>query len=471
MSNSGPYRIAEAPRGLKIQFPHQLVQDGLGISGKFQAIMGLESAFARPGVERTSFISSSAGDAATIGGPSPTEITIIIPNGGGNFSVFDRLDLSITVRNTSLAPVSLAPAWALIRQINWEVAGLALQTQYGESLFVTEAMTKHNLAVLEMDNCGFTSRQISQITRITPAVGGGTLNDPTILSPSSDLTLAPGASYTYLLPVGKDVFLTTPVYAPQQVAQPIIVRITFNPGLVWCSAGNSAVQGASVQLIQCGRVYQDVLQTAINDFRRGKEVRICAHQITLSTANTIGVTAGQREEFTLQNFVGNYALITAFLRTRTPNAQVNGVMDWFFRSGPQVYDIATGVQSANASVGDNYALTNLDIFPDGSTPLYSTIQRTNTLRVLMSEACDNEAYILAQSKAITGFPFSDRCARDLFDKLWLGGAVNLVSAGKIEYVPVSTIPDASLIVIGWKELNIWQNAEGLLSVGDVTGTI
>ena len=462
MSNT--YRIAQPSEGMRLSLPAPIIEDGMSLQGIPDALMLRASSFVKPGVERTSYLESASSFAAVGGAGSPT-VNFQIPIGGGNFSCFDRLDLEVTITNITAAPLTVAPGWAMINKTSWYTSGSPLLEQYGESLLALETLVPQTLCVQEMENIGFTSTQFSQLPTITGAVGAGSFSFPTVLGTLPTNTIAPGASLTFLIPIGKDAFLTSHAYSPPHVNQAVNLQIQFNPASFWLLPGPINGIVTQLRLTQCGRIYGDILQARINEIRARKPVRIPTHLITLST-DSQPVIAGQRTFFTLQNFTGNYAGIFAFLRTRAPDVVANGITDVFWRSRPLTYNIATGVQVA-ASCGDNYALSGLNIYPDGTVSLYVNGQRSEQLKVLLQESADNNAYLISQIKAMNCFPFSDELYRDIVAKRNEGGAVNLVSAGKIEYTPVSTINDASLFVLGYKQITVFQNSVGqLLSVDE-----
>lgn len=463
MSNT--YRIAQPSEGMRLSLPSPIIEDGMSLQGIPDALMLRASSFVKPGVERTSYLESASSFAAVGGAGNPT-VNFQIPLQGGNFSKFDRMDLEITITNITAAPLTITPGWAMINKTSWYTSGAPLLEQYGESLLALESVVPQTLAVQEMENVGITSTQFTQLPAITGAVGAGSFSFPTVLGAKSSTTVAPGASLTFLIPIGKDCFICSAAYSPGHVNQSINLRIEFNSASFWLLPGPVNGIVTQMRLTQCGRIYGDVLQARINEIRARRPVRIPAHLVTFQPG-PVGTIAGQRSFFTLQNFTGNYSGIFCFLRTRDVNVVANGQMDYYFRSRPLTYNIATGVV-VDASCGDNYALTNLNFYPDGTVQLYTSGGApSEQLKVLAQESCDNNAYLLSQIKAMNLFPFSDEFYRDIIQFRHEGGAVNLVSAGKIEYTPVNTIADASLFVIGFKEITIFQNASGqLISVDE-----
>lgn len=453
MSNT--YRIAGPSPNLKLAYPHAIDEDSTG------RLMLRASSFVKPGVERTYWLDSTGGSFAAVGGAGNATINFLIPIQGGDFSKYDRFDLELTVRNGGAVPIQITPAQAWIRKITYATGGSPLHEQYGESLFALEALTPSTLAVQEMENSGFTSTQFSQIPTITPAAGGGILSYPNVLTPNPLLTtIAAGATVKLLMPLGKDLFLTSAAYAPGMVNQPIDIRIEFNPGSWFCVQGNNQLTLDLLRITQCGRVYDATLQAMINQLRRGRGVRIPSHYITFGTGTT-GVVAGVRQTFTMQNFTGNYAGIFFWLRDQAVSAAANQ-MNWFWNARPQTYNITTGVLTAG-SCGDAYACTDLNFYPDGSISLYVNGQTPAQLKVLAQESADNRAYLLSEIKAINVFPFSDEMWRDITQFRHEGGSVNIVSSAKFDYTAVTTNANAAPIVIGYKAITILQSPLGALS--------
>ena len=461
MSNT--YRIAKPSDGLKLAYPHAVDEDSMG------RLMLRASAFCKPGIERTFWLDSNGGSFAAVGTAANATLNWLVPIQGGNFSKYDRFDLELTVRNPSLVnPIQISPAFAWIRKISYSTAGAPLLEQYGESLFALEALTPATLAVQEMENTGFTSTQFSQVPSITPAVGGGTISYPNVMTANQELlTLAPGETIKLLLPISKDLFLTSGAYAPNMVNQPINIRMEFNPGSWFCVQGNNQISLDLARITQCGRVYGPTLQSVVDRLRVGKSVRIPSHLITFETG-PLGALAGARQTFTMQNFTGNYSGIFFWLRDRDVNASTNQ-MNWFWNARPQTYNITTGVLVAG-SCGDEYACSDLNISPDGSISLYVNGQTPSQLKVLAQESADNRAYLLSEIKAINLFPFSDEFYRDVTQFRHEGGAVNLVSAAKFDYVPVTTNANAAPIVIGFKSVTIIQDSLGKLVCVDENST-
>lgn len=467
MSGSGDYRISKPNPALKLDLPHAIVDGAVSSTGKHDALMLRAASFIKPGVERTFYI-EAASNFVAIGGLGAPSVNFQIASQGPGMNVYDRMDLEMTVINTSAAPIQLAPGFAFINKTSWYTAGAPLLEQYGESMMCLEALEPQEIAVQEMDNVGFTSTQILQLPQITGAVGAGSFSFPTVLTQQNALTIAPGATYTYIIPFSKDLFLCSPIVSPTHINQPINLRVQFNPANVWCQQGGGVCQVQTLRLTICGRIYQPILQSIIDEKRFRKPLRIPAHLITV-TSSDIGVAvAGTTREQTLQSFTGDYSGLFCFLRTRDPDATVNGVTDFFWRARPLAYNIATGVVTA-ASVGNNYALRSLNISPNGTVSLWVSQALAAQGRLLAQESCDNDAYLLSQIKALNLIPFSDTFRNSVKHFNHVGGSVNLVSAGKIIYVPQNTIPDASLIVVGFKQVTIFQNSYGQLQCVDESG--
>ena len=467
MSGSGDYRISKPNPALKLELPHAIVDGAVSSTGKHDALMLRAASFIKPGTSRT-FQLDSASNFVAIGGLSSPTVQFLIPSQGPGMNVYDRMDLEMTVINTSAAPIQLAPGFAFINKTSWYTAGAPLLEQYGESMMCLEALEPQEIAVQEMDNVGFTSTQVLQLPQITGAVGAGSFSFPTVLTQQNALTLAPGATYTYIIPFSKDLFLCSPIVSPTHINQPINLRVQFNPANVWCQQGGGVCQVQTLRLTICGRIYQPILQSIIDERRFRKPLRIPAHLVTV-TASDIGVAvAGTTREQTLQSFTGDYSGLFCFLRTRDVDATVNGVTDYFWRARPLAYNIATGVVTA-ASVGNNYALRSLNVFPNGTVSLWVTQAEAAQGRLLAQESCDNDAYVLSQIKALNLIPFSDTFRQSVKHFNHVGGSVNLVSAGKITYIPANTIPDAAFIVVGFKQITIFQNSYGQLQAVDESG--
>lgn len=457
---SNPFQIAGPDRALEIATPEAVATNRLG------QMMLRASAYTRPGVEKTSFIDAQGGAFSSVGGATST-VNFQIPIQGGAYSVFDRMDLEFTIRNPQAVPIQVAPLWAWIKKISYTTDSAPLLEQYGESLFALECITPTTLAVQEMQGAGFTATQFSQIPQITPAAGGGIISYPNVLTANTNVTtIAPGALVKMILPISADLFLCSKAYAPGMVNQPIQIRVEFNPGTWWCAQGNNQIVLDLFRLTQCGRIYAPVLDNELARLRRGREIAIPSHYITQEIGSIPGAVAGLRTTFTMQNFTGNYSGVFFYLRDATPNASTN-LMQWFWNARPQTYDITTGVLVAG-SCGNEYAVSEVQIYPDGTLPLYASSQTAGgargqggQLKLLAQESCNNRAYILSEIDALNIFPFSDQ----LWDDLHLfqrHGAVKCVSSAKFEYVPNTTLPNAVPVVIGWKNIMIVLDKTGAL---------
>lgn len=455
---SNPFQIAPAETALEIAFPEAVMKNRKG------QMMLRASAYSRPGLEKTSFLDAQGGAFSSVGQAGNPTVSFQVPRHGGAYSVFDRMDLEFTIRNPGAVPIQLAPLWAWIKQIDYTTSSTPLHIQYGESLFALECITPTTLAVQEMGAAGFTSTQFSQVPTITPAAGGGIFSFPNVLTPDTTVTtIAPGATVKMLLPIGTDLFLCSKAYAPGMVDQPIQIRVQFNPGTWFCAQGNSQISVDLFRLTQCGRIYAPVLDNELSRLRNGREIAIPAHYITQETGSIPGAVAGLRTTFTMQNFTGNYSGIFFYLRDATPNASTN-LMQWFWNARPQTYNITTGVLVAG-SCGNEYKVTDLNFFPDGTLSCYQNGQTTDQLKILAQESCNNRAYILSEIDALNIFPFSDQLWDDihLFQR---HGAVTCVSSAKFEYVPTTTLPNAIPVVIGWKNVMIVIDRSGALVAVD-----
>jgi hypothetical protein len=458
------YRIA-GPGPLNVTTGEELT----GIENPFSrvtknSLMLRASSFIKPGVERTIFSNATSGLSA-VGTPGQPTVNFLIPRNSGTFSKYDRIDLELSYFNDSGAPVTLSPIASHIYQISWKTSGSPLLQQYGESFVALESLVPQCLAVQERESQGFTSTQFSQITEVTPVATGGVLSWNNVMTPAPILTVANGATIKLYLNITRDCFVTSAAFSPPMCQEDLFIEVQWNDPGFWVVQGANSIKLTQARLQIAGRIYDEPLNNYIRETRMGRTVIIPSHLITIAQNGPTGVLAGVRNEFTLQNFTGNYQAIFLYLRRKTPDASVNQ-MSYFWDARPQTYSIIPGTLVAG-SCGNNYALTDLNIFPDGTVSLYVNGQTREALSILAQEACNNTAYLFSETKVMNLFPVSDTVYNDITMFRHSGGAVNLISSCKIDYTSVSTIADAYPIVLGYKNNFIYQDEQGFLTSRDL----